>query len=305
MDLHSLSILFALIAMFTIGLNSVFISEAAKRMSSVKVVFYRGLIIVALLPLFFLGLSFFIPVWPSNIWNKYLLATIIIAILSYIPLLTFAKALRVGKVGVITPIAGSAVMFTVLLFPFIAPIISFFFPCAKTPESITFWKFISILLVIFGIFLNAVDLKKIKFRDFFFSGGIVYALISSILWGIFYCVIGIPISIFGPLLTCMIIELVIMICGAINLKIRKESFSVSDKKSWKYLFFVGISGGLASLFFNMGIQFGDMVLVATVFSANPLVSTLYARSFLNEKLTAQQWCSVFVILIGIILILNS
>ena len=235
---------------------------------------------------------FFGNLLSTQIGPKYIFIASLIAIVSYVPVLTFAKALMVGKLGVVTPIAGSAVMFSAL------------FSVLFFGESITIAKLIPISLIVLGIIMNSGGLSELSLKDFLVSSGIGYALVSCVLWGFSYCVIKIPVTILGPVLTSLIIESGIMICGAINMKIIKESFCLPNKRDLKCLILVGLSGGIASLFFNLGIGMGEVSIVAAIFSSNPLVSTLYGKFFLKEKLSKQQWFSAVLILIGIVLIFN-
>lgn len=105
----SIGIIFGIIAMLGYGLSNAISQIPSKQLGSRKTIFYRNIFISIFL---FIILIAFLKDATFSI--KYIFITFVISLISYIPLLTFYKALKFGKVGIIVPIASSSVIFTVL-----------------------------------------------------------------------------------------------------------------------------------------------------------------------------------------------
>ncbi len=74
------------------------------------------------------------------------------------------------------------------------------------------------------------------------------------------------------------------------------------KSILKYIIIIALTGMFGTLFFNLGIKYSDVSLVAAITFASPLVSTLYGKFVYKEKLKPQQWAAIALILVGIITI---
>ena len=105
----TIGILFGFIAMLGFGLGNAIAKVPIQKIGSEKTIFYRNVIISILL---FLILIFFGQ--DAVFSTKYILLAFLIAGIGYIPLLFFYKALNLGKVGVVSPVANSSAIFTVL-----------------------------------------------------------------------------------------------------------------------------------------------------------------------------------------------
>jgi len=68
------------------------------------------------------------------------------------------------------------------------------------------------------------------------------------------------------------------------------------------IFLISLFVVTAAVSYNFGIQYALVSVVVTLSSAAPLVSTLYGRIFLKEKLKFYQYIAILVILTGIIII---
>ena len=279
-------IIFGLIAMVSWGLSNGISQVPIRRIGSGKTIFYRNIFTSSLL---LLGLLLFLG--DATFSLPFIALTFGLSLLAYIPLVTFFKALQVGKVGVIAPIANSGVIFTII------------FSMIFFKETLTQLQGLSIALIIIGIILISINFKDIRKSHLFaLASGIPLALISSFLWGLVFFLFKIPVVILGPILTSFIIEFGILIFSSANLKISRRSFQLREKSMLPYLFAVGLFGALALLSFNLGIRTAPVSIVAPLAFANPLVATLYGGIIYKEKLTFQQYFAILVILAGIVLI---
>ena len=281
-----LGIIFGLLAMFGYGLSNAMAKVPAKNLGSRKAIFFRGIFVSLLLLiilLFFSRETFFSP--------TYILIGFIISLIAYIGFNTFYKALKLGKVGIISPIANSSVIFTILLS------IVFF------NESLTWIQLSLIILITIGIILISINFKDLKNSHLFkISSGIPFALITCLLWGLVFFLYKIPIIILGPILTSFIIEFGMMIFSGIDLKISKIYFNLPNKKEIIHIFFVALFGAAGTLFFSLGVNMSGVSIVAALAFANPLISTLYGKFVYKEKLGIPQYVAILLMLTGIVLI---
>ncbi len=272
--------------MLGFGLGNGISQVPIKKIGARRVIFFRSIfmsLILFMVLLFFLSETDFSP--------TYILITFVISLIGYIPLVTFYKALKIGKVGIISPIASSSVVFTIL------------FSIIFFKESLNQMQLFAILVIIFGIVLISINFKDIKNSNLFkISSGVPFALITCVLWGLVFFLFKIPVNVLGPILTSFIIEFGNLVYSGINLKISKIGFKLPDKKTLTYIFILALCVTVGSLFYNLGIRVSDVSIVAALYSSNPLVATLYGKFVYKEKLKMQQYFAIFLMLIGIVLV---
>jgi len=283
-------IIFAIIAMIGFGFSNAIAKVPNQEIGYKKTVFYRAIFINILL---FIVLLFFLK--ETNFSLNFILITLGIAFIGYLPLITFYKSLEVGKVGVVSPIANSSVIFTV------------FFSIIFFGERLSLLQGISILVILLGIILMSVNFKELKKSHLFqMSSGVPYALITCFLWGLVFFLFKIPVNVIGPILTSFLIEFGILIYSTIhNLftnKFRKGTFLVKNKKMIWYTFFVALFGAVGAIFFNMGIKNYSVSIVAAITFANPLIATLYSKIVYKEKLLLRQYLALIIIVLGVVMI---
>jgi transporter family protein len=279
----SIGILFGIIAMFGFGFSNAISQVPSKEIGSRKTIFFRNIfvsILLLILLLFFLD--------ETNFSIKYIFIAFVISLVGYIPLVTFYKALKTGKVGIISPIANSSVVFTVL------------FSIIFFGESLSFIQLFSIVFIIFGIILVSLNFNDIKISHLFKkASGVPYALITCFLWGLVFFLFKIPVNVLGPILTSFIIEFGIMIYSGMHLRLSKINFDIPNKKILTCVFLVAFFGAIGTLFFNLGIKTSNVSIVAALTFSSPLVSILYGKFVYKEKLSLQQYTAIIFIVIGI------
>ncbi|MCC7569872.1 DMT family transporter [Candidatus Micrarchaeota archaeon] len=284
MESFDLGILFGIIAMFGYGLSNAMSQPPSKKLGAEKTIFFRNVFISAfllILVLFFIRESIFSI--------EYIIIALGISLIGFIPLLTFLKALKVGKVGIISPISNSSVIFTIILS------ILFF------GETLSIEQGISIGVILLGIVLVSLDFKDLKQSKLFqMSSGVPYALITCLLWGVVFFLFKIPVNVLGPILTSFIIEFGIMLHGGLYILVSKIKFEVPDKKMLVHIGLIGFFGMLGTLFFNLGISTANVSIVAALTFANPLVASIYAKIFYKEELSSQQYLAILLIVLGVV-----
>ncbi len=282
-----ISIFFGIVSMFGFGLSNAISQVPSKKIGGKRTVFFRNFFIIIL---FLMFLPFFSEI---NFSVKHIIITLGISLIGYIALVSFYTALSKGKVGLVSPVANSAVIFTVI------------FSTIFFHESLISIQWISIALIVIGIILTSLDFRDIRNSNLLkISSGIPYALITCFLWGLVFFLFKIPVTVLGPILTSLISESGVMIFSGIDLKISKIYFKIPDKKTLQSVFLVAFFAAIGLLFFNLGInqEYSSVSVVAAISFANPLVATLYGKIIYKEKLNVQQWIAILLILTGIITI---
>jgi drug/metabolite transporter (DMT)-like permease len=272
--------------MFSFGLSNGIAKVPIKLIGSKKTVFFRNLFVsIILLFVLLFNLS------GTRFDLTYILIAAGISIIAYIPLLSYYKAIRLGKIGVIAPIANSSVIFTVL------------FSLIFFSETVTTVQFLAIGVIIFGIIFESLDLSDIRKSNLFsWKSGRPYALITCFLWGVVFFLFKIPVSILGPFLTAFIIETGIAVMCGLDLGLNKKGFRLKGKNTVLLLFLVALFGALASLFYNIGITYSKVAIVSALTFSSPIVTTLYGKFVYREKLSPRQWFSVCAIIAGVVMI---
>ena len=282
----SLGIVFGIIAMLGLGFNAALAKFPVMRIGPRRTVFFRNMgtsLLLFISMLAFIHTSAFSPL--------FIFIAFLISFLGYIPLFTFYKALRLGKMGVIAPVSNSAVVFTVL------------FSVIFFMEQLTLIQVSSILLIIVGIILISVDFKDIRRSQLLkVSSGVPYALITCFLWGLVFFLFKIPVMVIGPIMTAFMVEFGGLIFSGAHMAVLKESFRIPDRRIMKYIVFVSLFGTAGTLFFNLGVQVADVSIVAALTFANPWIATVYGRIVDKDTLKPAQYLAIVLILVGIVII---
>lgn len=277
-------ILFGLISMVGFGLSNAISKAPVQAIGPIKTIYIRNMMIGILM---LIVLVFWLPQVDFSL--AYILISFGIAVFGYFPLVTFYKAIKVGKVGIVSPIAGSSIIFTVLLS------LIFF------GESMTLTKTLSLTLITAGIILISINLKNVKTSDFLkFSSGIPYALITCIGWGIVFFLLKIPVDILGPILTSFVLELGTLIMSVLHLRKQRESFHLPKGKILRLILYVAVFGAAGTLFLNLGISRAEVSIVAPLAAASPLIATIYGIWVYKERLRIHQYAAIVLMIVGIV-----
>ena len=282
----SMGIIFGLVAMLGYGLGNALTQVPVREIGERRTAFFRNSIISLML------LAILVAYLPeSNFSLEYIAIAFVISFIGFIPMISFYKALRLGKVGVAAPIGSSSVVFTILLS------IIFF------GETLGAAQIISIAAIVAGILLISVNFRDLRGSDIFrLSSGVPYAIVACVLWGLVYFLFKIPVSVLGPILTSFVIEFGVFIFSWASLKMAGAGIGKPDSRMWRYIFAIAILMAMGTLFYNIGVNSYDVSIISAITFSSPLVSTLYARFAYKEKISALQWVAVMLILAGIVLL---
>jgi len=178
MDL-SYGLIFGIITMLSWGVADFLVASSLKKTNIYKTFIWSQII----------GLLFFVIVFALFFQlpaiSKYFIELILISgLLSVVSYLAFYKALQVGKLSIISPIAASWVIITVIL------------TLVFLNESLTILHSLGVFLVILGIILASFKLHHLlKFKFTNLLSGVKYAIVALLGMGLFFYLIGILVSV--------------------------------------------------------------------------------------------------------------
>ena len=192
----------------------------------------------------------------------------------------YYRALDVGDSGIVTPVANSAVIVTV-----IAAFLLF-------GEALGIFEYVLIAAIVFGGVLLSREPGGV-------ARGVPWALVAMLFWGLAYALLVIPIRIIGPIATPLIGEIIAVIAGGIWMLVAGQRIPRSA------ILPLAAIGGFIALGvggFAFALQTVPAGIVAAISAANPAVTALYMRLVHGEQLTLAQRLGSFVVIAGVVLL---
>ena len=187
-------IIFGIIAMISWGTADFFVVKAVRKISVFKTFVWSQIIGIILFFLIF-SVFFKFPVMPYNI----IIIILITGFLGVISYLAFCKGLQIGKVSIVSPIAASWSVITVILCLFLLK------------EKLTNIQSFGISLAIIGAVLvsfKSHDLLKLRIKNI--AVGVKYALIALFGWGFYMFLVGVLVDKLGWFLPIFFIKAVVV-----------------------------------------------------------------------------------------------
>ncbi len=271
--------------MISWGIADFFAAKAVRKISVIKTFFWVEITsIIILIPIF---LTFF--KFPSlSLLN--ILLILIIGALSLIAILSFYKGLQVGTISIISPIAASYAVVTVIL--------SLIF----LKETLTALQATGISIVILGAILTSFkfhDLIKLRVKNI--AKGVKYALIAMFGWGILFVLLDILISELGWFLPFVFIITTEIFCLLAYSGATKKDISF-PKNIGLFVILVGVLETIAFLSFGVGVSSQPTAILAPIISAFPAITIILARIFFKEILELNQKIGIVSVLMGLVLL---
>jgi drug/metabolite transporter (DMT)-like permease len=230
-------------------------------------------------------------------------------LINSISVLSFLKSFEIGEVSIVGPISSAYSLITAIL--------AFIF----LSEELTPTRIFSIVTIIAGIILVSTDIRKI--HNLHNVKGVKNAIISMVLWGIYFFMLGyiskylipyymetyalseldakflagINIFFFSSLFNNLFMILIpIMKKGFMDLNDLKDGFMAKTFLLNSFLF------TFAWVAVNYGLANGQVSIVTPVSSLNPAITVVLAMVFLKEKIVLNQKIGLIFVLAGIFFI---
>lgn len=208
--------------------------------------------------------------------------------------LCYFKALQLGDVNKVTPIDKTSTVLTMIL--------AFLF----LGEPVSIIMFLGMIGILAGTMLmiekKAVALEKEQKRDYRW---LVYAICSAVFASVTSILgklgmEGIPSNYGTAVRTCVVL---VMAWVVVLVQKKQRKAAQIGKRSWFFLVLSGITTGLSWLCYYRALQEGPASIVAPIDKLSVLITILFARVFLKEKLSKKAAIGLILLVSGTLLLL--
>lgn len=206
--------------------------------------------------------------------------------------LCYFKALQLGDVNKVAPIDKSSTILTIIL--------AFLF----LGEKPSIWMGFGIVLLAAGTYLM-IQKRESKHSDakskswFFYAVlSAVFAALTSILGKI--GIQGIESNLGTAIRTIVVL---IMAWGIVLFRKKNALIKSIDKKSWIFITLSGFATGLSWLCYYRALQEGKASLVVPIDKLSIVVTIVFSRVFLNERLSRKAFVGLLLVISGTMLLL--
>jgi len=278
-------ILFAIAAMLSWGTSDFLAAHSVKKTDFFKLFFWSQVICLS-----FIFALFFLFFHLPSLSFPIILAILFSGFLSAAGFLAFYKGFQVGKASIISPIAATWALVTVIL------------SLVFLKERLTTLQAFSIFLALMGGVLTSFrwkDLAGIKIKRF--ETGIKYAVFAAVVWGIYYIPFDIINTKLGWFMSTFLTRAAVFLLLSF--------FAVSFKKDVKFprnvtLFVVLIAAleTIGYLSYALSITSQNTSIAAPISGATPMIVVILARIFFKEELETNQKIGIVSILTGLVLL---
>ncbi len=279
-------IFFGLLSLFGYGLSDAMLAVPSKQLSGPVTILYKGIFVLTIL-----GILALLITENRHITMAALTLQLGIILLGYLAFLAFIKSLRVGKVGVVVPIANASTVFTTL------------FSIVFLGEKLNWIQLVAIALICTGIVLVSINFRDWKSSPIFsFSSGVPYAMLCCLAWGVLFTLSKFTVAAFGPVLNSLLLESGMFACAAIHLGLTQTRLPHATRQLWLQILGVAITGTAGTLFLYAGLNLGSVAVVTALSFSGPLIATLYGKFVYHEQLRLRQYLAIAGMAGGILLI---
>lgn len=277
----SVGVLYAILALLAWGLSDFFAKGAVARFGHLRSAFWvQGL---QVLP-FFAVYAFFRP--DFTLPDALLLAAA--GVLSGMGFLFFYKALGKGQLSIISPVVASWAVITAVLGIFLLQ------------EALTQLQHAAVSIVFIGIILASFhyeDLRRLNVRNAL--PGIREGLFSAVCFGFCIFLFGVGVSRVGWVVSVLFYRL-FTACFLVLASGLDFSKLAPRPGSLPLFLILAVLDGLGVLALGAGVSSEYISIVSPVSAASPLVCVILARLFLGERISANQFLGVLLILAGVV-----
>ncbi|NOX71541.1 MAG: DMT family transporter [Candidatus Micrarchaeota archaeon] len=278
----STGIMLALFSMFAFGISDILTQKAVRGFGSLNTAVYRGTATIAV------ALAFFaLSANPVTFDGGMIVFAAALGIFGFIPYMTFLKAMNRGKIGIVSPIANSSFVITAVLAVFLFG------------ELFTALHALSVILILVGIALLTFDVDDIKDGRAEAVPGALLALLTSLMWGVYFLLFSIPARSLGPYPAVIITEVFLLLTSLSAILLRGDGLKRPDRENLKIAVLDGIFVGLGGIMFANALMFADVGLVTTISKASPLIAITLAAAINREKLKPYRYPAMLMVIIGI------
>lgn len=278
------SVFFGIVSMISYALANVYSQPLAKKLGAAQLLFLRGIAVTSILAILALA--------SLQDFNRFkeILITFGLGIAGYLPVLAFTHGIKISRVSIMAPIAGTAPLITVML--------SFFI--FNTQIHLLQW--LAIIIVIGANVAISVDLKNWRNSNILqLSSGVPFAIIASLGWGCFYFLLVYSTRWLGPWLSACIAEAGVTFAAGIHIIISTKKVSFKKVVS-KSIFFNSVLLCLGTVAYTLGVLYFNIGIIAALSNSVTIPSVILAAHLYHEHLTQKEKLAATVMILGILTI---
>jgi len=269
--------------MFGWGVADIFAARCSRKIGPVLTLFWSEVLGFLAALAYFISDFSYLDISRSF---KYLWILAPASVLFMIGSSAYNKGFVKGQASLVSPLGSSYVIIVVVLSIFIFK------------ETLKISQLSAIILIILGIFLISLDLKRLNV-----FGGTKEGLLAMLGWGLPMFVIAFLARTMGWLLPVLFTKFFIIAGLAIFMFFKKRSFMVRPEPLiLTELFSVGFLNTAGFFFYSFGVAKEYASIVAPIAASYPLITVILARIFLRERLAASQVAGIAAVIVGLILI---
>jgi drug/metabolite transporter (DMT)-like permease len=278
------AIIFALISYVSWGMGIFFETVAARRIDSYSFTFW-GLLIGTILSSLYVPFALTLVqnfTLPLIFLNLFLALFFIGGTIIYYEALKYENRSLVGTVASAFPVF--IVIFSLIFFQ----------------EEIGLLQFLAIGITLVGLILSMLDFKEILHRKNVINKGVIFALIASVSWAIYFTFVKLLIDKVGWFWPNYIVFLMFPL---VFLYMKFKKIHLQIPKAGNIILPVIISTVLvriAEWSYNFAITKGMVSVVAPISGANPTLFIVLSFLFLKDPIKKRQIIGIIVTLIGIV-----
>ncbi len=247
-------------------------------LSALKVSLIFGTLLIAVY-------SFFFTSFPQISVNA-IVFSLLAGTTAALGWLSFYKALKTGKVSVVSPIVSGWGLVTFLL------------AIVFLSEKLTTMQFALSGMSLAGVFLVSTNIREFIKNSGKLNAGTGMAVLSMIFCGLSDFLSKFIVDEVGAFYTIVFVRAV-AIAIILAYSFGKENNARIEAKSAGLLLIVGILDAVGYLAYNMGISVGLVSIVAVICSAAPLLTMVLAHLFMKERLAKSQYLGIALIVAGV------
>lgn len=278
------AILFGLISMFSYGLANTYSLPLAKRHGPARFLLLRGIVVCAILLVLAIPNLHYLSNWQA------VLAALGIGIFGYLPPLAFTHGIKISRISIVAPIAGTAPFITVLL------------SVLLLNTHLHGIQWLGIAVIILANIAVSVNFRSLRSSNILkLASGVPYALVAALLWGLVYFLLIYPTRSLGPWVSALLLEFGLVIAATVHLKFKREELQVA-KAADKLLIFNAVVIALGTLGFTIGVKYFNVGLVAALANSTAVVSIIAATLVHHERLTRMEKVLAAFMIAGVVLV---
>lgn len=278
-----LPILFALITYLGWGSGDVFTAIGSRKIGSLSMAFWTVIF-------GFLVSILYIPFALTDLQNagiNIILLNIGLAVILSLAWYLFNRALEISNPTLVGTI-GAAFSSLVVVFSIIF-----------LKENITLGQTLAIIATFIGLLLTTLDFKILK-NNLKLDKGILFAILTMFLWGIYFTFIKIPIRQIGWYWPSMISLVVMSSLFLIYIKIKRLKIANPLNKSFSLITASTLLTTAGTFSFNFALGIGLSAIVAPIAGAYPTLFVFLSYLVFREPITKQQIFGIIVTLFGVV-----